>query len=98
MYPDYGLYWVDVNPTLPGRRSYKVVLQRKDAGRWTRYDVVRTESTRCTSIFCLGAVVGRNPHETYGTWVPLGRYRVVVPKQHGLLRAVSDPVTLRYVP
>lgn len=97
MYPDYGQLWVDVNPTLPGERSYKVVVQRRVDGRWVRYEVARTLGVSCNSVFC-AAWAGRNPHEVYATWVPLGRYRWVVPAQHGFARTVSTPVTLHYVP
>ena len=81
---------VDVNPTLKGKKSYKVVLKVKQNGEWIRCATTRTRNEQGMPI----ATIGKAPHE----WVVFNRpcknkrahkYRVIVRAQHGFLRTVK---------
>ncbi len=85
---------VDVNPTLPGRQSYKVKLQVKRNGTWVTLAVKRTKNSDDPLPWL---VRGRSPHEM--TWFVVGqnkpsKYRIVLKAQHGFERTVSR---VRYV-
>jgi hypothetical protein len=93
---------VDVNPTLKGKKAYRVVLKGKHKGDWVRCQVKFTEqyTKKYMDDFKLK---GRTPHEV--TWfLPVKpefkkpnkkacakakQYKVVVPAQHGLQRGVA---------
>ena len=83
---------VDVNPTLPGRQRYRVVLKVKDNGEWVRCAVKRTRNRDWIARFTLG----RAPHEMVFFEPCMDKatrkYKVVIPAQHGFLRTVIYPV------
>ncbi len=92
---DFGPFIsVDVNPTLSGRKSYKVKLQVKRGGKWVTCAVQRTRNVRDTFDF---AVRGRKPHEFTmfhvgscpGKVKKVSKYRIVLKAQHGYERTVS---------
>lgn len=81
---------VDVNPTLKGKQSYKVVLKVKQNGEWIRCAAKHSRNEKGMPI----ATIGKAPHE----WVVFNRpcnnkrahkYRVIVRAQHGFLRTVK---------
>lgn len=56
---------VDVNPTLPGNQSYKVVLKVRHQGRWVRCGAMRTRNVMVEGYVPEYAwfTRGRRPHE-----------------------------------
>jgi hypothetical protein len=81
---------VDVNPTLKGEKSYKVVLKVRHNGTWTRCATKRTKNAQGIPI----ATIGKAPHEWVAFHNPCKnkapwKYRVIVPAQHGFLRTVK---------
>lgn len=91
MMHEFNAITVDVNPTLKGKQSYKVVLKVKHNGEWIR---CATKRTRNVKQGIPVATIGKAPHE----WVVFNKpclnkaakkYRVIVPAQHGFLRTVK---------
>ena len=66
---------VDIDPDLPGRKSWPLTLQRKESGRW-----VEVEETRSAG-----------PRETLHLDQADGTYRVVTRAQGRFPRSVSQP-------
>ena len=87
----WDMIFADVNPTLPGRKSYKVVLKVKHEGSWHRCGVKRTVSRNMDRDLS----IGRNPDEIamFGACRHKAnkKYRVIVPAQHGFARTVVTP-------
>ena len=87
----WDVIFVDVNPTLPGKQSYKVVLKVRHQGRWQRCAVTRTENRD----FGRSLSIGANPDEI-AAFIACRhkankKYKVIVPAQHGFARTVATP-------
>jgi hypothetical protein len=87
---------VDVNPTLRGSRSYKVILKVKHQGTWKRCAKARTTNRHWFD----AATIGKAPHEMVffdacKNKAPR-KYRVIVPAQHGFLRTVTTVQPARF--
>lgn len=87
---------VDVNPTLRGSRSYKVILKVKHHGTWSRCAKARTTNRNWFD----AATIGKAPHEMVffdacKNKAPR-KYRVIVPAQHGFLRTVKTVQPARF--
>lgn len=91
----YQVLQADINPTLPGSKSYRVVLKVKHQGKWRRCAATRTENINYHYYFTRG----RLPHEV-AFFFPVNelcpgppkaakKYRVVVPAQHGFERTIT---------
>ncbi len=87
----WDVVFADVNPTLPGRKSYKVVLRVKHNGTWHRCGVTRTVNRNMGRDLS----IGRNPDEiamfAACRHKANRKYRVIVPAQHGFARTVVNP-------
>jgi hypothetical protein len=97
---DADAIYVDVNPTLPGQKFYRVVVKVKHDGRWTRcapepYFVHRGRVGRTFNMMDPEHARGRAPHEVTVFEAckhkANGKYRVIVPAQHGFARTVVKP-------
>jgi hypothetical protein len=92
--------YVDVNPTLPGQKFYRVVVKVKHDGRWTRcapepHYTHRNRVGRTYNVMSAEHARGRAPHEltVFQACKHKGnsKYRVIVPAQHGFARTVVHP-------
>ncbi len=92
--------YVDVNPTLAGQKFYRVVVKVKHDGRWTRcapepHYKHRDRVGRTCNVMSAEHARGRAPHEltvfTACKHKGNGKYRVIVPAQHGFARTVVHP-------
>ncbi len=87
----WDVIFVDVNPTLPGNKSYKVVLKVKHQGTWQRCAVTRTVNRDFGKLLS----IGRNPDEIamFGACrhKANNKYKVIVRAQHGFARTVATP-------
>lgn len=87
---------VDVNPTLRGSRSYKVILKVRHHGTWTRCAKARTTNRDWFD----AATIGKAPHEMVFFDAcrnkAARKYRVIVPAQHGFLRTVTTVQPARF--
>ncbi len=92
--------YVDVNPTLPGMKYYRVVVKVRHQGRWVRcapepHFTHRSKVGRTFNIMNAEHVRGRAPHEVSVFRAckhkANAKYRVIVAAQHGFARTVVRP-------
>ena len=92
--------YVDVNPSLPGMKYYRVVVKVRHHGEWVRcapepHFRHRNKVGRTFNIMSAQHVRGRAPHEVAVFRAckhkANAKYRVIVPAQHGFARTVVRP-------